>query len=80
MVATRNDVDRWIKEAIKNKMKFIISVCDTFEWDDFPIYCKDEEELRNEYPKHDGENMETINEIIKIEGDKVTEGLDINQI
>jgi len=45
MAATREDVDRWIKAAKVNGFKYIISACDTFDWDDYPVYCKSEEGL-----------------------------------
>ena len=81
MAATRQDIDGWIKQAIKDKMKFIISVCDTWDYEDYPVYCKDEKELKTEYAHYDGgENMQMVNEIIKIENDKVTEGLSIYNI
>lgn len=73
MAAGRRDVDRWIAQAKKDKMQFIISVCDTFDYDDYPVYCKDEKEAKKEYKKHDGINMQKINEVIKIDGNKVIE-------
>ena len=75
MAATREDVDGWIKYAKKNGYKFIVSVCDTYDWDDYPVYCKDEERLTDEYNHHNGSNMQKINEVIRIDGDVVTENL-----
>jgi len=79
MAATRQDVDRWIETAKKQNSQFIISVCDTYDWDDCPIYCKDKTELMEEYNEHNGKNMQRVNEIIKIEGKKVTENLSLSQ-
>ena len=80
MAATRQDVDRWIQTAKKDGMKYIISVCDTFDYDDYPVFCKDEEELSVKRVKYDGTNMQRINEIIKIEEEKVTEDLSLSNI
>lgn len=75
MAASRKDVDRWIKTAKKEKQKFIISVCDTFDYDDYPVYCSDEKEIKKEIPNHQI-NMQRINEIIRINDDgTVTENL-----
>lgn len=75
MAATRQEVDGWIESAKEKKIPFILSVCDTWDYDDYPIFCKDLDELQEEYDKHDGVNMQRVNEVIKIEGDEVTEGL-----
>ena len=69
MAATRQDVDCWIESAKKNGSKYIISVCDTFDWDDYPVYCKDETNLKERYPEFNGVNMQKINEIIQINSD-----------
>jgi len=79
MAASRSDVDRWIDSAKKQHSKFIISVCDTFDWDDYPVYCKDIDELLKEHENHNGVNMQRINEVIMINEDgTVKENLHIN--
>lgn len=75
MAATRQDVDKWIAKAKEDKMKFIISVCDTWDYDDYPVYCQDEKELSESILEYNGVNMQRINEVIKIDGDKVIENL-----
>lgn len=66
MAATKKDVDRWVATAKKNKMKYVVSVCDTFDYDDYPVYCKNDEELEKAQKEYDGVNMQRINEIITI--------------
>ena len=67
MAASRTDVDRWIETAKENGSRFIISVCDTFDYDDYPVYCENTEELMEKYPEFDGVNMQRINEVIWID-------------
>ncbi len=79
MAATREDVDRWIETAKSNKSMYILSVCDTFDYDDYPVYCKDKKELIEEYSDHHGKNMQRVNEIIRINADgSVNENLNLN--
>ena len=80
MAATREDVNRWIDYAKKEGYPFIISVCDTYDYDDYPIYCKNSEEVFKQWNNHNGQNMQKVNEIIRIdeEGSVVTENLNIN--
>ena len=79
MAASRIDVTRWIETAKELKCKYILSVCDTFEYDDYPVYCFYKATLLIEHSKHDGVNMQTINEIIRINADgSVDEKLNLN--
>ena len=73
MAASRSEVDGWIKYAKKTGAKFIISVCDTYDWDDYSVYCKNDEELIKEYNHYQGKNMQKVNEIIRIDDETVTE-------
>lgn len=76
MAASRKDVDRWIDTAKQRGYKYIISVCDTFDYDDYPVYIKDLNELKDRMDDYDGVNMQKINEIIRINDDgTVTEML-----
>ena len=78
MTASRKDVNRWIDTAKTKGCKYIISVCDTFDWDDYPVYIKNMDELIMRIDNYDGTNMQEINEIIRINDDgTVTENLNI---
>ena len=81
MAATREDVDRWIETAKEKNYKYIISVCDTFDWDDYPVYVTKKSDLMNEYKLHQGINMQRVNEIICINDDgTATENLNLSDI
>lgn len=69
MIATRKKINKWVKTAKENDIKFIISVCDTFEFDDYPVYCKEMKELKEKFIDYDGVNMQQVNEIINIKED-----------
>lgn len=66
MTATKGDVERWFKEGKKKNATHIISVCDTFDWDDYPIYVMKGENLEQKKKQYDGVNMQKINEVIKL--------------
>jgi hypothetical protein len=58
--------DQWIAAAKEQKATHIISVCDTFEYDDYPVYVLPGEDLEERKKKYNGINMQTINEVIEI--------------
>lgn len=70
MAATREDVDEWIKEAKDKKAKYIISVCDTFSYDDYPVFVMENEDLEEKKKEYAGVNMQKINEVIEIKYEK----------
>lgn len=69
MAATKQDIEQWIKYAKEKGYEYIISVCDTFDWEDYPVYCKDKEEVIEKTSEYNGVSMQTINEIIQIKSD-----------
>jgi len=66
MAATFEDVERWKETAKKQKAKYIISVCDTFDYDDYPVYVSAMENLEEVKKEYNGVNMQRINEVIEI--------------
>jgi hypothetical protein len=69
MAASREDVDRWIEQAKEMGAKHIISVCDTFDYDDYPVYVMPDENLEEKKERYNGVNMQRINEVITINDD-----------
>ena len=66
MAASREDIDGWIKEAKRKGAKYIISVCDTWDYDDYPVYVMPNESLTEKRANYSSGNMQSINEIIEI--------------
>jgi hypothetical protein len=69
MAATRTDIDRWIESAKEEGATHIISVCDTFEWEDYPVNVLPGENLELKKLQYDNVNMQKINEVITINAD-----------
>lgn len=69
MAATREDVDRWIQIAKKNGARYIISVCDTWDYDDYPVFVMPDDNLEEMKARYNGKNMQRINEVITINPD-----------
>ena len=77
MAATRQDVNNWIEIAKKKKHKYILSVCDTWDYDDYAVFFDDIDTLNENYVKYTT-NMQKINEIIRINDDgTVDENLNV---
>lgn len=70
MAASKEDIDRWIEQAKIEGATHIISVCDTFDYSDYPVFIMPGDNLAKKIAKYDGENMQNINEIITIKPEK----------
>lgn len=66
MAATKEEVEGWISKAKKEGFKYVISVCDTFDYTDYPVYCYDDKELEDNKKYYSEASMQRINEIIEI--------------
>ncbi len=67
MTASIQDVLGWIEEAREKGATHIISVCDTFDWDDYPVYIMPGDDLDKKVKHYREASMQQVNEIIEIE-------------
>lgn len=67
-------MEKWIKEGKKIGAKYLISVCDMFDWSDYPVYVMSNESLSETKEKYQNrDKMSKINEIIDLEKEIKTE-------
>ena len=59
-------IQEWFKEAVRQKATHMIVVCDTFDHEDYPVYCKSPEECLTQYGEHNGKNMQRVMEVYDI--------------
>jgi len=74
MSTTKADLKRWFKEGRADGNKWMIVVCDTFSYDDYPVYVKKDAEFDAVYRKYvSGENMQRIMESYDLSKDMNTQ-------
>ena len=56
----------WRKRAIDIGATHIISVCDAFSYEDYPVYVMPEDDLLEKKKQYHNINMQRINKIINI--------------
>lgn len=66
MITTIEDKKRWKEDGRKQKAIYLIVVCDTFDYADYPVYVKSGQNLEKVKSKYDGKGMQKIMEIIKL--------------
>lgn len=74
MAATRQDIERWLTVDVPEKATHMAVVCDTFDYDDFPVYVKEGEDARETLAKYvRGENMTRLMEVYNLKLDIQTQ-------
>lgn len=63
MTTTREDIRNWLKERPSKDTTHMIVVCDTFDWEDYPVYVSSRENVRGVYSKYNGNDMQKVMEV-----------------
>lgn len=67
MTASKAEIDRWIARALEMGATHIISVCDTFDYEDYPAYIMPSDRLEEMLEHYRSAPMQVVNEIIDID-------------
>lgn len=63
MSTSLSDLRRWFESGKKSNKAFLIVVCDTFDHEDYPVYCCDAQHCLDQYDNHNGKNMQRVMEV-----------------
>jgi len=65
MTLTRKEKEEWISQAGSMRTSFLIIVCDTFDWDDYPVYVMPGQDIKERFDHFNNKNMQKIIEIFE---------------
>ncbi|MGV8130482.1 MAG: hypothetical protein ACP5N7_00085 [Candidatus Pacearchaeota archaeon] len=63
-------ISEWFDKGIKLGATHMIVVCDTFSHDDYPVYVKPDEDVREIEKKYQYKNMQMVMEVYNLSDDK----------
>ncbi len=66
MAATKEDISSWFDDGLKQGATHMIIVCDTYDWDDYPVYILKDEKIKHREKEYDGINMQKIMEVYNL--------------
>jgi hypothetical protein len=69
MTTTINVIREWLKAGQAQKATHMIVVCDTFDYDDYPIYVMPGEDVREREKEFKGVNMQKVMEVYNLSMD-----------
>ena len=63
------EIAGWLKEGKKEGATHTIIICDTFDWEDYPVHVMPEENVRTVELKHNQESMQRVMEVYSHKSD-----------
>jgi hypothetical protein len=73
VATTKQDIENWFNLALKDKATHMIVVCDTFEYEDYPVFVYPDEDVSQVVKKYDGRNMQRVMELYSMKLDKASQ-------
>ncbi len=70
MSALRNDISNWFNKGKKEGYAYLIIALDTYDYNNYPVFCKDKEEALKWKSEVAGKNMVSYDEIYNLNEDK----------
>ena len=68
MATTRSDIRQWLKES-KECHTHMLIVCDTFDYEDYPIYVAKAEDVQAKIAEYHKRNMQKVMEVYDLSKD-----------
>lgn len=69
MTATKSDIIEWLEEAKARNATHLIIACDTFDWENYPVYVTADQDVNKEYKRIITSSMQRVDEVYNMSMD-----------
>lgn len=71
-MTTKIEISSWFDRGLSSEDKptHMLVVCDTFDYEDYPVYVKPTQDARKVYEEYSAKNMQRVMEVYKLSDDK----------
>lgn len=69
MGTSKEDIRNWIKSGQEQGATHVMVVCDTFDWEDYPIYVMPTDDVQKKFADYNGPNMQRVMEVYNLSKD-----------
>ena len=69
MTARPKDIREWVESGVEQGATHVIIACDTFDYDNYPVYVMPGTDIKEEVDKRKSGNMQTIDEVYDLSMD-----------
>lgn len=66
MAASMSDIRGWFESGVEQGATHMIVVCDPFDHEDYPVYVKPNEDVREKEASYAGRNMQRVMEVYNL--------------
>ena len=73
MTATLQDIKGWLERAKQLKATHLIVAVDTYDYDNYPVYVSEDEDVHKEYDRIIGSSMQGVDEVYNMSMDIETQ-------
>jgi hypothetical protein len=65
-MTSKDDIRRWFKQGVADGATHMIVVCDTYDYDDYPVYVAADQDVREVEKKHSLSAMQKVMEVYNL--------------
>lgn len=69
LATSREDIQRYFEYGVSHGATHLMVVCDQFDWEDYPVYVKPEENVREKYAEYNAKDMQHVMEVYNLSMD-----------
>ena len=69
MATTKQDIREWLAQAKQAGATHMLVVCDSFDYEDFPVYVSKEQDVKKVYETNDNALMQKVMEVYNLSMD-----------
>jgi hypothetical protein len=73
MSTSKETLSLWFDQGVRNGFTHMIVFCDTFDWEDYPVYTTSATEARAEVANTHGADMTKVMEVYNLQKDKAAQ-------
>lgn len=63
MATTKQELEQWFKRGLEQGATHMVVVCDTYDWEDYPVFVKPDEDARTIAGQYASKNMQKVMEV-----------------
>ena len=68
-MAYKEKIISWIARGQKQCATHMIVVCDTYDWEEHPVYVMPSEDVHKKFDEFNGQNMQKVMEVYNLQKD-----------
>ena len=69
-MTTKTQIETWFDDGVARGATHMMVVCDTFDFEDFPVYVSSTEDFHEKYQAERDKRMQKIMEVYDLRADK----------